>query len=123
MPQDSQGRYVAPNEALAVGDVASAARTTTGAGSSFDTSNLDHVIGVLTVTAASGTSPTLNVTLETTADGTNYYSAGTFTQKTTTSAADSKVFGDLGPLSRWAWTIGGTSPSFTFSIAATADKD
>lgn len=38
--------------------------------------------------------------------------------------AETMVFGPLGTSSRWAWTIGGTgSPTFTFAIAATADRD
>lgn len=123
MPQDSQGRYVASDETLAAGAVASAARTATGTGTAFDTEGADNISGTLTVTAASGTNPTLDVTLETTADGTNYYTVGSFTQKTGTATADAKVFGPVGSLSRWKWTIGGTTPSFTFSISATEDRD
>lgn len=123
-PQDSQGRFVPDAETLSTAAVASAARTATATGTAFSTANLDSITGTLTVTAAAGTNPTLDVTLETTADGTNYYTAGSFTQKTAAATADAKVFGDLGSLSRWKWTIGGTdTPSFTFSIAATADRD
>lgn len=123
MPQDDKGRYVPDAETLAAAAVASAARTTTGTGSAFSTAGVDNIIGVLTVTAASGTTPTLDVTLETTADGTNYYTVGSFVQKTGTATADSKVFGDLGSSSRWKWTIAGTTPSFTFAITASADRD
>lgn len=124
MPQDAQGRYVPDAESLSGGAaVASAARTETGTGTAFSTAGLDSITGTLTVTAASGTTPTLDVTLETTADGTNYYTAGSFVQKTATATADAKVFGDLGSSSRWKWTIGGETPSFTFSISATADRD
>ncbi len=124
MPQDSQGRYVPTDDTLTTAAVASAARTATATGTAFDTDNLDAVTGTLTVTVASGTNPTLDVTLETTADGTNYYTVGAFVQKTAAATADAKVFGDLGALSRWKWTIGGTdTPTFTFSISATADRD
>lgn len=124
MPQDSKGRYIPDDETLAAAAVASAARTATATGTAFDTDNLDSITGTLTVTAASGTNPTLDVTLETTGDGTNYYTVGAFTQKTAAATADAKVFGPLGALSRWKWTIGGTdTPSFTFSISATADRD
>lgn len=119
---DSQGRYIAPGETLASAQIASAARTTTGAGSSFDTNGIDAIKGLLEVTASSGT-PTLDVKLETTADGTNYYTVGTFTQKTGITAPDSKVFAPLGTLSRWAWTIAGGTPSVTFYITATTDRD
>jgi hypothetical protein len=71
-----------------------------------------------------GTNPTLDVILQTTADGTNYYTVAAFVQKTAAATADSKAFGPLGSLSRWAWTIGGTStPTFTFSISTTLDRD
>jgi hypothetical protein len=124
MPQDDQGRYVAPEETRAGQQVASAARTATANGTAFDTSDVDEITGSVVVTAASGTNPTLDVILQTTADGTNYYTAGSFTQKTAITAAEVKVFTGLGSLSRWKWTIGGTdTPSFTFAISATFEKD
>lgn len=50
-------------------------------------------------------------------------SVGSFDQLTNT-GAEARVFGPLGPTSRWRWTIGGTdTPSFTFSIASTVDRD
>lgn len=123
-PQDDKGRFVPDAESLSGGAaVASAARTATGTGTAFSTAGLDSVIGTLTVSAASGTTPTLDVTLETTADGTNYYTVGAFVQKTATATADAKVFGPLGSSCRWKWTIAGTTPSFTFVIATTADRD
>ena len=121
--QDSQGRYVPQDEALTTAQLASAARTTTANGTAFDTADVESINGSLVVSAASGTTPTLDVILQTTADGTNYYTVGAFTQKTEITAAEAKVFGPLGTLSRWRWTIGGTTPSFTFAITATVDRD
>lgn len=122
--QDDQGRYIAPEETRAGQQVASAARTTTANGTSFDTSDVDEITGAVTVTAASGTNPTLDVILQTTADGTNYYTAGSFTQKTAITAAETKVFTGLGSSSRWRWTIGGTdTPTFTFAVVATFEKE
>ena len=122
MPQDDQGRYDAAEETRAGHQVASAARTATANGTAFDTSDVDEITGALDVTVVSGTNPTLDVVLETTADGTNYYTAGAFGQKTAASA-ESKVFTGLGSLSRWKWTIGGTAtPTFTFSVAATYER-
>jgi hypothetical protein len=61
--------------------------------------------------------------LQTTADGTNYYTVGSFAQLAA-AGAEAKVFGPLGNTSRWRWTIAGTdTPTFTFSIAATVDRD
>lgn len=123
MPQDSQGRYVAPDEGYTAADVASAARTATANGTAFDTTNIDSVNGSCVVTAASGTNPTLDVILQTTTDGTTYYTVGAFTQKTAITAAEAKTFGPLGDTSRWRWTIGGTdTPTFTFAITSTVDR-
>ena len=43
----------------------------------------------------------------------------TFTQKTTTGVELKTVSTNLGYLIAFSWTVGGTSPSFTFSIGAT----
>ena len=59
--QDSQGRYVAPDETLTTGVLASASRTTSTAGTAFDTLDLVSVTGTLIVTNRSGTNPTLDV--------------------------------------------------------------
>ena len=123
MPQDDQGRYVASEETRSGQQVASAARTATANGTAFDTSDVDEITATLTVSAASGTDETLDVILQTTADGTNYYTAGSFTQATGTTT-ESKVFTGLGSSSRWRWTIGGTdTPTFTFAVVSTFEKD
>lgn len=97
--------------------VASAARTTSG-----DTGTITGYEGASTlraqldVTAASGTSPTLNVVIEDTLDGTTWNAVGTFAQKT---AAGREVINATTPFAgrlRVRWTIAGTTPSFTFSV-------
>ena len=122
--QDSQGRYIPDNETSADAAVASAARTTTANGTAFNTTNIDELMATLVITAVTGTNPTMDITLETTADGTNFYAvAQTFPQQTTTNTGISRVFSSLGSSSRWKWTIGGTAtPTFTFSIAATQQR-
>lgn len=70
----------------------------------------------LDVTAASGTSPTLDVVVEDSLDGTNWNTVGTFAQKT---AAGREVIDVTSPFSdrlRVRWTIGGTTPSFDFDV-------
>lgn len=122
--QDATGRYVPDNEPYPLADLASAARTATGTGTAFSTAGVDSLNVLLTVTAVGANTPTLVLTVETTADGTNYYTAGTFTQVSTVTT-QARVVGDLGLLSRYVWTIGGGSgsPSLTFSVSATANKD
>lgn len=121
-PLDEFGNYVSPDTTLVAGSVASAARTATGNGSAFDTTSFNSIEGFLTVTAASGTTPTLDVRLETSLDaGTTWSTVAAFAQATAATTKN-KVFGPLGDSCRWAWTIAGTTPSFTFSVAAEANE-
>lgn len=122
MPTDQKGRHYEGDESRADAAVASAARTASGTGTAFNTEDATAFESTLTVSAASGTSPTLDVRLETTVDGTNYYTVASFGQKTTT-ATEARAFGPLGDTCRWAWTIGGTSPSFTFAISTEAQRE
>jgi hypothetical protein len=121
-PLDEQGNYVPPDRPRNDADVASAARTTTGSSTAFDVGSAESFEAVLTVSAASGTTPTLNIALETSIDnGATWQSVGAFAQKTGV-ATENKVFGPLGDRCRWTWTIGGTTPSFTFAIDAEANE-
>lgn len=73
----------------------------------------------LDVTAAGGTSPTLDVKLQHSPDGGKWSDLGTaFAQKTGVSR-EVKAFTQLHGYLRVVWTIGGTGPSFTFSVEAT----
>lgn len=114
-PLDRQGNYYAGDNARPDAALASAARTTTGTGTAFNTDAAESFEGFLTVTAA--TAPTsLAVRLETSVDaGATWETVGTFTTITGATGTDSRVFGPLGDSCRWAWTIAGTS--FTFAVA------
>lgn len=121
-PLDRQGNYYAADTTRTDAAVASAARTASANGTAFNTDTAESLEGFLTITAASGTTPTLDVRLETSVDGgTSYDTVGAFAQQTAV-ATDNHVFGPLGDTCRWAWTIAGTTPSFTFSIAAEANE-
>lgn len=97
--------------------IASAARTTTF---NHDLGEMmgdwDEVALYLNVTAASGTSPTLDVAYQTKADGV-WYTHTSFTQATTTTT-EKKIITQAGVDSRILCTIGGTTPSFTFTVSA-----
>lgn len=121
MTPDSQGRHVDPAETRTDAAVASAARTATGTGTAFNTDGAEELEATLDISAASGTTPTLDVILETTVNGSDWYTAGSFAQKTGIDN-DAKAFDSLGQQCRWKWTIGGTTPSFTFSIAVKAER-
>lgn len=102
--------------------VTSAARTTSGNSGVLGGYGPPKTIRAqLDVTAASGTVPTLDVVIEDTLDGTNWNAVGTFAQK---GAAGREVINVTIPFAeqlRVRWTIGGTTPSFTFSVAWAAE--
>jgi hypothetical protein len=70
----------------------------------------------LNVTAASGTTPTLDVVVEDSLDGTNWNTIGTFTQKTAAAREVINITTPFGDSVRVRWTVGGTTPSFTMAV-------
>jgi len=101
--------------------LASGAQTTT-----FTTSGISAdgatVALLVNVSAASGTTPTLDCTVEWSNDGSTWAvgdTADSFTQITTTKVT-AKAFAAKGLFLRVRGTIGGTTPSFTVGITATA---
>jgi hypothetical protein len=98
---------------------ASAARTATATSSVYDVGNVDNLISYLSVTAASGTSPTLDVKAQDSPDGgTTWFDiAGTsHTQATGATSEVKSATRKFAPSIRFVATIAGTSPSFTFSL-------
>lgn len=74
-------------------------------------------IANLHVTAASGTSPTLVVAVQHSADATTWADLIAFTPVSAPGAETKAVTGTVNRYVRAYWTIGGTSPSFTFAVA------
>lgn len=106
--------------------VASAARTANSSQTIGDFPGMfDEVVGYLKVTAASGTSPTLDVVYEVSPDGgTTWYTHTSFTQATGVTS-ERKVFTrPAGAEGRLSWTIGGSdTPTFTFSCWVEGKKE
>jgi hypothetical protein len=73
----------------------------------------------LRVSAASGTTPSMTVTVETSGDATTWSAVGTFTAATGVTA-QRKVFSGLDRYARVSYAITGTTPSFTFTVAGEA---
>lgn len=101
---------------------ASAANTATNSGAATDVGLFRELVVFLNVTAGSGTTPTLNVKIQTSDDGgTTWYDvpSGAFTQATgvTTQILSFTTFGDT---VRCVSTIAGTTPSFTYAVKAVA---
>ena len=94
---------------------ASAARTTSG--NSGQVTVEGPTFGVmLNVTAVSGTTPSMTLSIEWSPDGVTWYpgeTADAFTAITATGAR-AKAFPVKGPYARASWAITGTTPSFTF---------
>jgi hypothetical protein len=97
--------------------IESLARTTNGNSDNIKAIGGESIRAQLNVTAASGTSPTLNVLIEDSVDGgISYNTIGTFAQKT---AAGREIINITVPFSetlRVSWAIAGTSPSFSFGV-------
>lgn len=94
------------------------ARTTTASTAATRCGAAHTVRGFVNVTAVGGTTPSMTLTLETSTDGLAGWSAvGAFAAKTAVSN-ERKVFVGLDNYIRWTWTISGTTPSLTFSCAA-----
>lgn len=92
----------------------SAAETTTGTSTAIDAGNVKSLIVALDVTVAS-VSDTLDVIIEESVDNSVWFTLLTFTQAT---GVTSEILRSARPARylRATWTIGGTSPSFTFSL-------
>lgn len=94
--------------------------TASGNGAACDVTRFRDAVVMLDVTAVSGTSPTMTAKIQTSDDGgTTWYDlpSASFTAATaaTTQAIQITNFGDT---IRAAYTVGGTTPSFTFSVKA-----
>lgn len=99
--------------------VTSAPRTASGDSGPLDGfGDSTHLRAQLEVTAASGTTPTLDVVLEDSLDGTTWNVVGTFAQRVGAGRQVINVAAPFADRLRVRWTVGGTTPSFTFSVAA-----
>jgi hypothetical protein len=97
----------------------SAARGVTGNGSSIDTGERGTLRLLLDITVVSGTSPTITVSVEQSHNGTTWRAHSSFAAATAVSS-ERKSFGGIDRYVRATWTIGGTTPSFTFAVTGTA---
>lgn len=104
--------------------VSSAARTVTGNSSTLSGyGTIKQLRAQLNVTAASGTTPTLDVLIQDSLDGTNWNTIGTFAQKTTTAREVINITTPFADRVRILYTIGGTTPSFTFDVIVASEVD
>lgn len=100
--------------------VPSAPRTATGQSSALRIYG-DKINLFVDVTAVSGTTPSMTLTVEWSHNGTTWFPAATpDTLGAAITAATKRVHTvDVkGPFARVVWTITGTTPSFTFAVHA-----
>lgn len=99
--------------------LASTARTASGESAVIDAGSFKEAVAFLDVTAASGTTPTLTVKFQT-QDPVSlkwFDLAGlTFTQATAATTEMKALANLLGSKIKCVYNIGGTTPSFTFSV-------
>lgn len=97
--------------------VASAARAASGNSGAIGGFGYAKTLRVqLDVTAVAGATPTLDVVVEDTIDGVNFNTIGTFAQRTAVGRQVIDVTSPFSDIARIRWTIGGGTPSFTFSV-------
>jgi crotonobetainyl-CoA:carnitine CoA-transferase CaiB-like acyl-CoA transferase len=100
--------------------LASAARTTTGVGTGIYVPQYDMAVLTLVISAVSGTTPNLTVSIDTSPDNSTWTAIAAFAAQTTTTAGVRKIFSGVDNWIRASWTITGTTPSFTFTVTGIA---
>lgn len=107
--------------------VASAARTATGQSPTLSGYGAaDRLLLQINVTAVSGTTPTLTLTLEDTLDNVNWRPAVVSSASITATGTywvPLQAGVNFADRIRFKWTIGGTTPSFTFSVICASWMD
>ena len=122
MQVDSQGRAILVPAVHEITLHPSGAETATVTGSDVDVERLKAANFCLDVTAVAGTTPTLDVAIqEKDPVSGHYFNLVSFPQVTTV-ASHRTQYGSgagelLGKTIRYVATIGGTTPSFTFSLS------
>ena len=99
--------------------IASGAQTATGNSAAIRLGDFGASLGLLVdVTAVSGTTPSMTLTVEWSHDATAWAQGDPADTFTAITAASKKVkaFTVKAPYYRVVWTITGTTPSFTFSV-------
>lgn len=103
--------------------VARSARTASGESAWIDVGKIRELVAQLDSDAGTGTTPTLDVKIRTSYDGTDANAmdipTSAFTQVTTGASLQIKRLTDFHRYAKIIWTVSGTTPSFTFGIYLT----
>lgn len=93
--------------------------TATGAAAGVEVDNRVQFRGASVVSAISGTSATITVSIDTSYDNgvtDAWRSVATFAAQTATGSSGRRSFVGLDRWVRVSWTVGGTTPSVTFGV-------
>lgn len=101
---------------------ASAARIATVTGGSVDVNRFDSCDLCVVASAVTGTNPTLDVTVQQSLDGANWFTTDSFTQLTAIGSELKKNIRVAGISMRVVGTIAGITPSFTFDCRGVFHK-
>lgn len=97
----------------------SGTQATSSNSGTLDSEGFGCISSTINVTAASGTTPTLDIQMEVSDDGSNWRQVYTVERIITTGVKFIKAARQTARYYRLVWTIAGTTPSFTFSIQTT----
>jgi len=117
---NSEGAMIGATGApVYVNEAANSSRVSSGNSGAISTPCGGTLSGIIKVSSVTGTSPTLDITLEESNDnGVNFtqiWAAPRITGNVNIPLPNIQITG----IRRWVWNIGGTSPNFTFSIDTT----
>lgn len=94
--------------------------TATGTGTAFVVNNRTQFRGQSIVSAATGTTPSLTVNIQTSFDNgvtDAWRTVASFTAQTAANTSPRQCFPGLDRWVRASWTVSGTTPSITFGVA------
>lgn len=113
--QTASGRWASTQDL----SFAPAAQTATGNIAGIEVGDRGVARLFLDVTAVSGTTPSMTVSVDTSHDNSTWVAVAAFAAKTAVSN-ERKIFAGLNKWVRLSWTISGTTPSFTFTVTGDA---
>lgn len=111
------GAGTAPALGTSITDLAAVTSTSNSASQDNSTSSANGAVAHLHITAVSGTTPTLAAVVQHSTNNSTWSTLGSFT---TASAIGSEVITVTGTVNRYvrvAFTVGGTTPSFTCQVS------
>lgn len=108
---------VAPAVGRSLSDLTAYTTTTNGTSVDNAAASSNGAVANLHVTARSGTSPTLAVTIQHSTNNSTWTTLATFTTATTVTSETVTITGTVNRYTRAVFTVGGTTPSFTAQVS------